>query len=98
MPLGLPIHGTPDYDLQYLCRLSGVSGIPYRSSDPGEMHSIAQLWVEGLIEADLPPISPDGWKGTATVMRVSQRGLDLLRQRGLMSSAPAATQRDSRQA
>lgn len=97
MPLSSPIHGAPDYDLQYLRRLSGVSGIPYRSSDPGEMHSIAQLWVEGLIEAELPPISPDGWKGTATVMRVSQRGLDLLRQRGLLSPGPAATQSGSRQ-
>jgi hypothetical protein len=85
MPPSLPIQGVPDYDLQYLCRLSGVSGVPYRSSDPGEMHQIAQLWVDGLIEADLPPLHPGGWKGTATVTRVSQRGLDLLRLRGLLS-------------
>lgn len=84
MPPILPIQCAPDYDLWYLRRLSGVSGIPYRCSDPGEMHNIALLWVEGLIEAELPPISPNGWKGTATVMRVSQRGLDLLRQRGLL--------------
>jgi hypothetical protein len=83
MPSFLPIQGAPDYDLRYLHRLSGVSGIPYRSSDPGEMHNIAQLWVDGLIEAELPPLSPGGWKGTATVSRVTQRGLDLLRQHGL---------------
>jgi hypothetical protein len=56
---------------------------PYVTNDPTELDAIAHLWVDGLIDAHMPPMTPNGWRGIAKVVRIEQRGLDLLRERRL---------------
>lgn len=68
-----------DAHIYYLHRLTGVGVIPYLTSEPSELDAIAHLVVDGLIEAHLPPMTPTGWKGTATVFRVCPGGYTLLR-------------------
>jgi hypothetical protein len=84
----IPLKPVDEAHVYFLRRLSGMGSAPYVTTNPTELDAIAHLWVDGMIDAHLPPPNPNGWKGTAAVLRVTQRGLDFLRRRELQEHRP----------